>query len=61
MVKNVFQMTCQCAACKAVEHQVLRQDTGEISPGKGRERGGERRRVLEVLGDGVQTGFRIQL
>lgn len=39
MVENVFQMTCQCAACIAVEHQVLRQDTGEISPGKGRDRG----------------------
>lgn len=30
-------MTCQYAACNAVEHQVLRQDTGEISPGRGRD------------------------
>ncbi len=41
-----FLMTCQYAACDAVEHQVLRQDTGEISPGRGRD-WGERRRVLE--------------
>lgn len=40
-------MTCQSAACDAVEHQVLRQDAGEISPGRGgdageRREGGER-------------------
>lgn len=41
-----FLMTCQYAACNAVEHQVLGQDTGEISPGRGRD-GGERRRDFE--------------
>jgi len=61
VVKNVFQMTCRCAACNAVEHQVLRQDTGEISPGKGRDGGGERRRECRFLGVGVQKGFRFEL
>jgi len=44
-----------------VEHQVLRQDTGEISPGKGRDGGGERRRECRVLGVWVQKGFRFEL
>lgn len=38
-LNKCFLMTHQNAACDAVEHQVLRQDTGEISPGRGRERG----------------------
>lgn len=39
VVKTVFQMTCQYAACNVVEHQVLREDTGDISPGRGRDWG----------------------
>lgn len=44
-------MTCQSAACDAVEHLVLWQDAGEISPG-GR---GEKRRVW---GERGVVGFR---
>lgn len=33
VIKKLFEY----AACNAMEHQVLRQDTGEISPGNGRE------------------------
>lgn len=42
-----------------VEHCVLRQDTGEISPGRGRGgEGNERRRNLRVLGGGAGEWFR---
>lgn len=50
-------MTCQYAACNAVEHQVLGQDTGEISPGRGRD-WEETRRVSE--GGEERERFRVQ-
>jgi len=43
-----------------VEHQVLGQDTGEISPGERKGWGREGGELLRVLGGGVGRGKRFR-